>query len=159
MTTANYPKKIDRFIINQILGKGAQGVVYLATDPDLDRKVAIKALRLHSDMQRQQNTDQLLAEARTVIRLQHNNIVTIFDLGVVDHNPFLVLEYIEGQSLQKILQTKLSFDKVIPIMRDVLSGVAAAHEQNIVHCDIKPANILIDADGHASVMGKMLMIL
>ena len=151
MTTANYPKKIDRFIINQILGKGAQGVVYLATDPDLDRKVAIKALRLHSDLQRQQNTDQLLAEARTVSRLQHNNIVTIYDLGVVDHNPFLVLEYIEGQSLQKMLQTKLSFDKVIRIMRDVLSGVAAAHEQNIVHCDIKPANILIDADGHAKV--------
>jgi serine/threonine protein kinase len=148
---STHPEKIDRFIINQILGRGAQAVIYLASDPDLGRKVAIKALQLHNGQRKQENVDQLLTEARTVRRLQHNNIVTIFDIGVVDHNPFLVLEYIEDQSLQKLIKTRLKFEKVIRIMRDVLNGVSAAYEQDIIHYDIKPANILIGGDGHPKV--------
>ncbi len=84
MASSGHPQKIDRFIINQVLGRGSQGVVYLATDPDLNRKVAIKALHLINELKRQDNINQLLAEARTISRLQHANIVTIYDLGISD---------------------------------------------------------------------------
>ncbi len=141
----------DRFIIEKELGRGRQGVVYLANDPELHRKVAIKAVHLSSELQQQEDLDALLSEARMVSRLQHNNIVTVFDLGITNHRPFLVLEYIDGRSLQQKIRSGLKLDEALRIMRDILSGVSAAHAKNIAHGDIKPANILINQDGSAKV--------
>ena len=141
----------DRFIIDRELGRGKQGVVYLATDPELRRQVAIKAVHLNDQLQAQGNLDQLLSEARIVSRLQHNNIVTIYDLGINNHRPYLVLEYIEGTSLQQKLRDGLKVKDALRIMRDILSGVGAAHAQNIAHGDIKPANILINREGSSKV--------
>ncbi len=141
----------DRFVIEKELGRGKQGVVYLATDPDLHRKVAIKAVHLSGELQQQADIDQLLSEARMVSRLQHNNIVTVFDLGITNHRPYLVLEYIEGTSLRQKIRNGLKLDEALRIMRDILSGVSAAHAQNIAHGDIKPANILINQEGSAKV--------
>ena len=151
MTQTEHPTVFDRFHINQVLGKGAQGVVYLATDPDLHRSVAIKSIRLSSDIDQQGGVDSLLAEARTVSKLQHPNIVTIYDLGVQDQQPFLVLEYIEGHSLRHKMGNPLGIEQCIRLMRDILSGVAAAHTQQIIHCDLKPENILINLEGSAKV--------
>ena len=151
VTQNEHPTIVDRFLINQVLGKGSQAIVYLATDPDLNRKVAIKSVRLSSDIKRQEGIDSLLAEARTVSRLQHPNIVTVYDLGVQDQQPFLVLEYIEGGSLRQKMGNPLGIEQCIRLMRDILSGVAAAHAQQIIHCDLKPENILINLDGNAKV--------
>lgn len=149
--TASFPQKIDRFHIRQILGRGSQGIVYLADDPDLNREVAIKSVNLKTELQREGKFDQLLTEARTVSKLQHANIVSIFDIGMQDGNPYLVLEFINGESLQKLIPSGPNMDQKIRIMRDILNGVTAAHEQNVIHCDIKPANILISQQGQAKV--------
>lgn len=151
VTQTTHPTIIDRFIINQVLGKGSQAIVYLATDPDLNRKVAIKSVRLNGGIDHKEGIDSLLAEAQTVSRLQHPNIVSVYDLGVHDQRPFLVLEYIEGQSLRQKMGNRLSIEQSIRLMRDILSGVAAAHAQQITHCDIKPENILITQKNNAKV--------
>ncbi|MCP4389987.1 MAG: protein kinase, partial [Gammaproteobacteria bacterium] len=148
---ASFPQKIDRFKIHQMLGQGSQGVVYLAEDPDLKRKVAIKSVNLKTTMPIDGNIDQLLAEARTVSKLQHANIVSIFDIGMQDHNPYLVLEFIDGESLQSKIRHGGNMEQKIRIMRDILDGAAAAHSQGIVHCDIKPANIMLSEQGQAKI--------
>ena len=133
------------------LGKGAQGIVYHATDPDLNRQVAIKSVVLKQTGQSKTEVDQLLSEARAVSRLNHPNIVTIYDLGLFEQAPYLVLEYIDGQTLQSFIEQTRKQQTLLQIMRDILTGVAAAHSQGIVHCDLKPANILINQDGQAKV--------
>jgi len=148
---ARLPQKIDRFNIHQILGRGSQGVVYLAEDPDLKRKVAIKSVNLKSDLRLNGNLEQLLAEARTVSKLQHSNIVSIFDIGMQDKSPYLVLEFIDGESLQSKIRRGGNFDQKIRIMLDILNGAAAAHNRDIVHCDIKPANIMLNEQGQAKI--------
>ncbi len=148
---ASFPPKIDRFNIQQVLGKGSQGIVYLAHDPDLKRKVAIKSVNLKSGLRLDGNIEQFLAEARTVSKLQHTNIVSIFDIGMQDNNPFLVFEFIDGESLQSQIRHGANMDQKIRIMRDILNGAAAAHSQGIVHCDIKPANIMLSEQGQAKI--------
>lgn len=86
-----------------------------------------------------------------VSRLQHNNIVTVYDMGIDNHRPYLVLEYIQGTSLQDKIRNGLSVDESLRIMRDMLAGVAAAHAQKIAHGDIKPTNTLINESGNAKV--------
>lgn len=159
MPDFEFPRQIDRFLIQDVLGKGAQGIVYLAHDPELDRKVAIKSVSLKSGFQQQHDIDHLLQEARTVSKLQHPNIVSIYDAGSDQLNPYLVLEYVEGESLQSFMKKSLSDQQAIHIMRDVLSGVAAAHAQGIIHCDLKPANILITPKGQAKVADFGLALL
>jgi serine/threonine protein kinase len=148
---ASFPQKIDRFKIHQVLGQGSQGVVYLAEDPQLKRKVAIKSVNLKTTLPIDGNIEQLLTEARTVSKLQHANIVSIFDIGMQDNNPYLVLEFIDGESLQSKIRHGASQQQKIRIMRDILSGAAAAHGQDIVHCDIKPANIMLSEQGQAKI--------
>ena len=156
---ASFPQKIDRFNIHQVLGQGSQGIVYLADDPDLNRKVAIKSVNLKTELRRDGNIDQLLTEARTVSKLQHANIVTIFDIGMQDKHPYLVLEYINGESLQSKIRSAPSLEQKIRILRDILNGAAAAHAQDIIHCDIKPANILISEQGQAKITDFGLALL
>ena len=147
----DHPRQIDRFEVLDVLGKGAQGIVYRARDPQLQREVAIKAVRLQSSRESDATIDNLLQEARTVSQMQHANIVSIYDIGNDPLDPYLVLEYIEGQTLQQRLQSPPDLGEALQIMRDVLSGVAAAHERGIIHCDLKPANIMITGDGQAKV--------
>ncbi len=148
---ASFPQSIDRFHINRVLGEGSQGIVYLAHDPELKRQVAIKSVSLNGELEPRGDIEQLIAEARTVSRLQHANVVSIFDIGMHGQDPYLVLEYIDGQSLQQRIAAGLGFDEKLNIMRDIIAGVAAAHAQDIVHCDLKPANILISEQGDAKV--------
>ncbi len=148
---SEHPRTIDRFEILDILGKGAQGIVYRAHDPELDREVAIKSVLLRPDLHDRDMVDNLLHEARTVSQLQHAHIVSIYDVGHDGLQPYLVLEYIDGQTLQQALQKPLPLADATRIMRAVLAGVAAAHERGIIHCDLKPANIMLGRDGSAKV--------
>lgn len=146
-------KQIGRFEIRGELGRGAQSVVYLAWDPQLQREVAIKTLHfLQADPVR---NAELLQEARTAGRFRHPNVVPIFDAGEQGGDPFLVFERVDGRSLSQVLKADgpLPPVKAVALMRQVADALAQAHAQGIIHRDLKPSNILIDArDGAPRVM-------
>lgn len=141
------PAQIGRYRIDRILGTGAMGVVYLAHDPAIDRPVALKLIRadLLDDESRRDYVNRFTAEARAVGRFHHPNIVSLYDLSLHDGNPFLVMEYIQGESLYQAIRRSGRFTQTIAveIMRQVLGALGAAHASGIVHRDVKPANVMI----------------
>lgn len=143
-------KMIGRFEVVKELGRGAQGIVYLARDPRLDRQVAIKTLRAGTPSQ----NDKLLREAKTVSNLQHPNIIPLYDLGSDDGAPYLVYAYIAGETLSRLIKREgaLSMANAARIVADVLDALASAHGQGIMHLDIKPANVMISSTGQHLVM-------
>ena len=145
-------KQIGRFEIIRELGRGAQSIVYLARDPQLQREVAIKTLHFaHPDPQQNQ---RLLAEARIVSQLRHPNIVPIFEAGEEQGDLYLVFELVPGKNLGDYLKAhgQLTPVKAIAILHPVLEAIAHAHAAGIIHRDLKPNNILIDSDGMPRVM-------
>ena len=142
------PAYIDRFKILNELGRGSQGVVYLASDPRLERNVAIKTLHkkflLHGDKQ-----ERLLREAKTVSKLQHPNIIPLYEVGQDRDQLFLVFEYVDGISLKAQIRNSGAFmvHKAIKLMIQILDGISKAHDQGIGHRDLSPSNILIDKNG------------
>lgn len=137
------PSYIGRFKIIRQLGIGAQGVVYLAADTRLERHVAIKTL--HIDKANPKIKEQLIKEALTVSKLQHPNIVTLYEAGEHAGKPYLVFELVDGASLREHLKQhgKLSAKDSIHIMKDVLSAIAYAHERGVIHRDLNPLNIML----------------
>lgn len=146
------PKKIGKFDILRVLGTGAQSVVYLAHDPQLQREVAIKSL--HLDSRDESRRQALMDEARTVGKLRHPNIVPIFDAGEQDGDPYLVFEYVEGRNLAEHLRETggMPAPRAIELMLLILDAVENAHRHGIIHRDLKPSNILLNADGVPRVM-------
>jgi serine/threonine protein kinase len=140
---------IGRFEIIRELGKGGQGTVYLARDPQLDRQVAIKTLRKLGH-----KTEQLTHEARIVSKLQHPSIIALYDYGEDQGAPYLVYAYVEGKTLAQALkqEKRLPFARAAEIAAGVLEGLACAHEQGISHLDMKPANIMVAKNGTPMVM-------
>ncbi len=146
------PKRIGRFEIERVLGEGAQGVVYLGRDPELERDVAIKSLHLDSHDRDPGLMETLRQEARTMGKMQHPNIVAIHDAGVHAGRPYLVFEFVEGMTLSDLRTDEdLSVKRATAIMRDIISGMAFAHQRDVIHCDLKPANILIGTDDKAKI--------
>lgn len=144
-------KKIGRFEIARELGQGAQSVVYLASDPHLQREVAIKTLHF-AEADPRLNA-HLLAEARTVSKLRHANIVPIFEAGEEDGDPYLVFEYVEGKVLSQLVQGQpMAPARAAEIMVHVLGALSHAHSQGVIHRDLKPSNIIIDASDLPRVM-------
>ncbi len=143
-------QQVGRFEIQRTLGKGGQGAVYLANDPQLDRLVAIKAMHKAGP----QASAALTNEARIVSKLQHPNIITLFDCGEHRGVPYLVYAYVPGQTLSDLLKQErvLSLVRAAEIASGILQGLGYAHQQNIIHLDIKPANIMMNEDGQAMVM-------
>lgn len=145
-------QQIGHFEIRRELGRGAQSIVYLAYDPQLQREIAIKTL--HFERPDAKQNQALLAEARTVSQLRHANIVPIFEAGEEDGDLYLVFEYVPGKNLSQHLKESgpLSPVRAITLMRSVLDAMACAHENGIIHRDLKPSNILLDEDGIPQVM-------
>ncbi len=143
--------RIGRFEIRRELGRGAQSVVYLAWDPQLEREVALKTL--HYAPGRSPDTSALLAEARSVSRQRHPGIVPVFEAGQEEATPYLVFEYVPGRSLAELMHQRgaLPPNEAVALMIAVLGALATAHAQGIVHRDLKPSNILIDADGQPRI--------
>lgn len=144
-------QKLGRYDLVRVLGQGAMGLVYEGRDPDLERRVAIKTIRVESLSERAA-TDyehRFRVEARSAARLQHPNIVSVYDAGRDGDIAFLVMEFIQGDDLQHHLDQgmRYSLAQTVAIMDDLLSALDYAHRQGIVHRDIKPANLLIEADG------------
>jgi len=143
----------NRYQILQILGEGGMGAVYKARDIELDRLIAVKVIRpeLATNPDILQRFKQELILARQVT---DRNVIRIFDLGEADGIKFITMEYVEGESLYQILrrQGKIPVPEAVEIMRQTLSGLQAAHREGVIHRDLKPGNIMRDAQGRVVVM-------
>ncbi len=143
----------NRYQIIQILGEGGMGAVYKARDSELDRIIALKVIRpeLASNPEILQRFKQELILARQVT---DRNVIRIFDLGEANGIKFITMEYVEGESLYHILrrQGKVPVNEAVEIMKQTLSGLQAAHREGVIHRDLKPGNIMRDAQGRIVVM-------
>lgn len=143
-------QKIGRFEILSTLGQGAMGVVYRATDPLLERTVAIKTISLELSKDEFEEFEQrFYREASSAGRLNHPNIVTIHDVGNNDDIAYMAMEFLEGDELRDILDagSPMAPDRIAEIASQVADGLAFAHEHGVVHRDIKPSNIMILKNG------------
>ena len=147
------PAKIDRFQVSKELGRGSQGVVYLASDPRLERQVAIKTLHMHLSGEGDRPA-RLLQEARTVSKLQHPNIIPVYEAGAYQGQPYLVFEYVDGISLKELIKKEgsLVVHRSVNLMGQILEGISYAHQHGIVHRDLSPSNILIGNKGTPRIM-------
>ena len=141
-----------RYVIEEKIGSGGMAEVYCAHDNSLDRPVAVKILHeaYRSDVE---FIEKFTGEAKAAARLAHPNIVSIFDVGIdgVDH--YIVMEYVQGNSLKDKIREEGALDilTATQIAKDIANGLAHAHAHNLVHCDIKPHNILMTPDGRAKI--------
>lgn len=159
------PSRIGRYEILRPLGRGAMGVVYLARDPQIERVLALKTVRFDGPSQSFSISEakaRFLKEAKISGRLQHPNIVTVFDVGEDEGVLYLAMEYISGGSLSQRLSDPLAFpihDRV-RILAEVADALAHAHQRGVIHRDVKPANILLTDISVAKVtdfgIGKLL---
>ncbi|WP_329729484.1 bifunctional serine/threonine-protein kinase/formylglycine-generating enzyme family protein [Archangium sp.] len=143
------PTEFDEFQLERPLGRGAMGVIYLAHDRELDRRVAVKfiaAARPHSRLR-----EHFQTEARAIARLQHPNVVTVFRVGEVEGHPYIVSEYLAGQSVEE-LTAPLPWRRVLGLGIGLARGLAAAHRQGVLHRDLKPANIFLTLEGEVKLL-------
>ena len=150
---AKYPKRIGRYRIEKVLGKGGFGLVYLAQHEQLNRPVAIKVphARLIS---KPEDAEAYLAEARTVANLDHPGIVPVHDVGSTEDCPcYVVSKYIQGTDLAtKLKQQRIKYREAAELIATVADALHYAHKQGLVHRDVKPGNILIGNDGKPYVV-------
>ena len=142
----------DRYEILGILGVGGMSVVYLAHDPVLDRRVALKILRRDQLSLDAGVRLRLIREARTVSRLAHPNVVVVFDVGNLEDEVFIVLEHVDGQTAREHLAARpWSLREIIDVYLGASRGLIAAHAAGIIHRDFKPDNVLVGKDGRVRV--------
>jgi len=151
-TRQTVPAQLGQFLLLEILGSGGMGVVYQALDQALGRYVAIKVMKrsLGDDEQFVQN---FLREARAAAAINHRNIVQIYSCGQEKGQPYIVMELVSGGKMDEMLAKGNPLDeaRTLEIGIGVAEGLKAAHAVNLIHGDIKPANILFDKEGHAKV--------
>ena len=149
---------IGKYQIEDIIHKGAFRTIYKAHDPFLDRDVAIKVSTFPDEQESEENSQQLrnsfFLETRAIGKLQHPNIVSVYDAGVGDRQTYIVMEYINAKSLTSILKNneKLSVEKVIDIIFKCCKALEYAHAKNVIHRDIKPGNILLADSGDVKIV-------
>ena len=153
--TAHIPpgSKIGRYEIRSHIGAGGMGDVYLARDTELDRSVALKVLppSVASDQQRMR---RFVQEAKAASSLNHQNIITIYEIGETDSTRFIATEFIDGVTLrQQLRRARLSVTEILNIGIQIATGLAAAHEAGIIHRDIKPENVMLrNRDGFVKLL-------
>jgi len=145
-------KSLGRYQIQGVLGKGAMGLVYDGLDPGLNRRVAIKTIltkKLDAEAARMVAV-RFDREVRAVARLNHRNIVQVYDFGSEGDLAYIVMEFIQGRELKDYFDGTERFDlkSILRLMTELLDALDFAHEAGIIHRDIKPANVMIDAAGH-----------
>jgi serine/threonine protein kinase len=155
MATFERPTHIGKYEILATLGRGGMGVVYKARDPHIDRIVAIKTILVGEEVSEDDSlADRLTMEARSAGRLHHPNIVTVFDFGTEGEMSYIVMEYVEGINLAKLIDERrpMPLDTKINLLIQIANGLAYAHERSVIHRDMKPSNICIASPGTAKIL-------
>jgi len=146
-------RSIGKYMINEIIDRGGWSIVYKGIHKSLNMPVAIKMLK-HTMAMNPDFSCKFRNEARTIARLNHDNIVRVYDIEELHGTVFTIMEYLEGVSLRNLLDKipRLPLPVVLDILLQVCAGLNYAHEQGFIHRDIKPANILIQPDGRAKIL-------
>jgi serine/threonine protein kinase len=144
--------QVGRYEIQRRIGRGGMGTVYVAHDPVLRRMVAIKVFL--SDLDLPDAVERFTREARSAAALNHTNIVTIHDYGEFDSQPYIVMEYVQGETLTEIIGRKapVSIAEKLRWIEELCAGVAYAHRVGVIHRDIKPTNLMIDGSGRLKIL-------
>ena len=146
---------LGRYVVLGLVGRGAMGDVYAAYDPELDRKVAIKLLRV-SNGGGQSVADgrkRLIREAQAIAKLSHPNVVVVHDVGTFEDQVFVTMEYVDGHTLRYWLEAGTrTWQEILKVFVEAGHGLAAAHEKDLVHRDFKPDNVMLGGDGQVRVM-------
>src|SRR5579864_8078648 len=150
---AGTPKKIGKYEVVDIIGKGGMGIVYRAKDPFLDRLVAIKMMTINIS-EYPDLLQRFYREAKSTANLKHPNIVTVYELGEHEGSPYLAMGFLEGSSLESLIRAHQSLTMLqkLDIIVQVCHGLSYAHEREIVHRDIKPGNIMVLRDGCVKIV-------
>ena len=146
--------QLGRYEVIGEIGQGAMGVVYKARDPLIDRVVAIKTINLGLALdEKDEYEGRFYQEAKAAGRLNHPNIVTIYDVGKSGDVAYIAMEFLEGRELRDIMNERgiLPVEQVLDVTAQVALGLAYAHEHGIVHRDVKPSNIMLVRDGHVKI--------
>lgn len=141
--------QIPGFVVRRLLAKGGMGSVYLAEQGSLGREVAIKVMAGLVSDSKGTRAKRFLREAKAAASLRHPNIISVYDAGEVDGCLYMVMDYVKGTPLRKLIASGLSHASVNKITADLCRALQAAHHAGFVHRDIKPENLLIDAKGNA----------
>ncbi|MGE3181394.1 MAG: serine/threonine-protein kinase [Phycisphaerae bacterium] len=147
------PRRVGNVRINDLLGRGATGVVHAGFDEVLNRRVAVKILSQRIEPGENPLDSVMVAGVRAAARLRHPNIVGVHHVEVVDRVPIIVMEFVDGPALSAILQKDTGLDATLAVyaLRKIADGVAGLHENHIVHRDLKPANVMYDRRGNCFV--------
>ena len=146
---------VHRYIILGLIGKGGMGAVYKAYDPELDRNIALKILSLSPQEGETNSVPQarLMREAQALAKLNHPNVVSVFDVGTHEDGVYIAMEYVEGKTLREwIKQDEPNQQKIIEVMLAAGRGLHAAHTEGIVHRDFKPENLIVGNTGQVRVL-------
>ncbi len=147
--------RAGRYLILDRIGRGGMGVVYQAYDPELDRRIALKVLRVAGGAGTvgQRARERLLREAKALAQLSHPNVVSAYDVGTLGQDVFVAMELVEGQTLKKWIRAeKPSEWQRVKVLLAAGRGLMAAHEAGLIHRDIKPDNIIVGRDGRVRVL-------
>ena len=154
MSDSMIGRTVSHYRVLERLGEGGMGVVYLAEDTVLGRRVAIKTIHARKGSDDRHFRARFLREARAISAMSHPHIATIYDYGQTDKDePYIVMEFIKGETLGDLMLTeKLNISRTIEIIKQVAEALAEAHRHGIIHRDIKPTNVAINDRGHVKVL-------
>ncbi len=145
-------RTFSHYTILKLLGRGGMGEVYLANDEKLDRLAAIKIIHGESGFG-DQSAARLMREARSVAKLDHPNICSVYEVGETDGQPFIAMQYVEGEMLDTLIQSEaISYSDALSYARQIAAALAKAHSWGIIHRDIKPSNIIVDRRKQVKVL-------
>src|SRR5450432_4656133 len=146
---------IGRYVVLGLVGRGGMGEVYAAYDPELDRKVAVKLLRVKpgAGVSLTEGRQRTLREAQAIARLSHPNVVVVYDVGTFEDKVFIAMEFVEGHTLTYWLESQpRSWQEILKVFVAAGRGLAAAHDKGLVHRDFKPDNVMVGSDNQVRVM-------